>query len=264
MVKAKKTAAKNIPAAVREVCLSFPETEEVVGHGSPDFRVAGKTFATFAINHHGDGHLALWLAAPPGAQSMYAEGDPDNYYVPPYVGPRGWLGVDLDKGLSWLTIADRVREAYAQVAPKSLTASLGPTIEIEPPTETIDPAVFDPFSPEWAQDRLGQVEAIALSYPETTRDQQFGNPCYRAGKKNFCTLYFTAGRMQLSVWAGEEAQATRTFDKRYSIPAYMGHNGWLSLDIHDEFLAKEAAALLEDSYRHFALKRMLKVLDGLV
>ena len=51
------------------------------------------------INHHGDGHLALWLRSPPGAQSLYVDAEPEYFYVPPYVGPKGWLGVDLDKGV---------------------------------------------------------------------------------------------------------------------------------------------------------------------
>jgi hypothetical protein len=99
--------------------LWFPETEEVISHGSPDFRVRGKTFATYVVNHHGDGRLALWLAAPPGAQQHYTESEPKHFFVPPYVGPRGWLGVHLNKGLDWKRIAERVREAYVAAAPKN-------------------------------------------------------------------------------------------------------------------------------------------------
>ena len=274
--------AKDISQAVREVCLSFPNSEEVSSHGSPDFRVdaqpdnpksKGKTFATYVINHHGDGHLALWLRAPAGAQSMYVDGEPEYFFVPPYVGPKGWLGVDLDKGLSWHRIADLVREAYVEVAPKSLTTNLGPTIEIDPPTETIDPEVFDPFCADYAQSRLQVITDICLALPETSAHQRFGDPCFLAGKKNFCSLYFTSARagtkkhqrrLHLSVWAGPEGQAALTFDERYSIPAYTGHNGWIDLDIHDELLTAEVQNLIENSYRHFALKRMLKELDGLV
>ncbi len=256
---------KDISAAVREICLSFPHTEEVISHGSPNFKVIdGKTFATYAVNHHGDGHLALWLRSPPGAQALYAEGDPEHYYVPPYVGPSGWLGVDLDKGLSWLTIADLVREAYVEVAPRSLTAKLGPTIEIEPPDKTIDPEEFDPFCASHAQKKLGTIRELCLALPETREDSLYGNPCFRAGKKNFCNLQFSQGRLQLSVWAGKEAQATLTFDDRYSIPVFTGHNGWVDLDIHKRLDKDEAAGLIDASYRHFALKRMLKALDGLV
>ncbi|MEM7078281.1 MAG: MmcQ/YjbR family DNA-binding protein [Pseudomonadota bacterium] len=254
---------KDISAAVREVCLSFPATEEVMSHGSADFKVVdGKVFATYAINHHGDGHLALWLRSPPGAQSLYVDAEPEYFYVPPYVGPKGWLGVDLDQGLSWLRIADLVREAYVEVAPKAFTSTLGPTIEIEPPSRTIDPVEFDPFNAPEAQARMIQIRQLCLDYPETREDTQFGNPCFRAGKKNFCTLYFRAGRLRLSTWAGQEGQAALTFDKRYTIAPYTGHNGWLDLDIHDEMLRDEVQGLLDTSYRHFALKRMLKALDA--
>ena len=138
--------AKNISEAVREVCLAFPQAEEKPSRGSPDFRVGGKTFATYIVNHHGDGNIALWLNAPPGAQEHYAGNEPEHYFVPPYVGPRGWLGIHLDRGLRWTTIAERVREAYSKVATKTLVDQIGSTIEIEPPTETLPPDEFDPLS----------------------------------------------------------------------------------------------------------------------
>lgn len=249
--------------AVREVCLWLPETEEVISHGSPDFRIiGGKTFATYAVNHHGDGHLALWLRMPPGAQNLYVDAEPEYFYVPPYVGPSGWLGVDLDRGLDWQRIAALVREAYVEVAPKKLTGDLPPTPDIEAPTRTIDPEEFDPFVAPLAQERLAEIRDLCLALPETSEDTQFGNPCFRAGKKNFCTLYFKSGKMQLSTWCGSEGQATLTFDKRYKVPAYTGHNGWIELDISRPMLKGEAASLIDTSYRHFALKRMLKALDA--
>ena len=156
---------KNISQAVREICLSLPATAEVTSHGSPDFRVEGKTFATYMINHHGDGHLALWLRMPTGSQEYYTQSDPERFYVPPYVGPKGWLGVDLDKGLSWNTIAELVQTAYAEVAPKALALDLPPPIRIDPPTETIDPEEFDPFVASKAQEHLSIIENICLALP---------------------------------------------------------------------------------------------------
>ena len=265
MTNKKKTGekkAKDVSAAVREVCLSFPESEEVMSRGSPDFRVIdGRTFATYVVNHHGDGNLALWLRMPPGAQNLYVDGEPEYFYIPPYVGPSGWLGIDLDKGLSWSRIAELVRQAYVQVAPKRLTAVIGPTIEIDQPIVTIDPVEFNPFVAPEAQSRLEQIRNICLAYPETHEDTQFGNPCFRAGKKNFVTLHFNHGTLCLSTWAGEEVQATLTFDKRYKIPAYTGHNGWIELGIGSAPLKGETESLIDTSYRHFALKRMLKALD---
>ena len=111
-------------------------------------------------------------------------------------------------------------------------------------------------------DLVQQIAQWCLALPETSRDQQFGNPCFRAGKKNFCTVYISKSRLQLSTWAGSEAQASLTFDNRYQIPPYTGHNGWLNLDIEDGLMAGETEMLIEQSYRHFALQRMLKALDA--
>lgn len=255
--------AKDISQAVREVCLWFPEAEEVLSHGSPDFRVRGKTFATYSINHHGDGRIALWLNAPQGAQDHYVKREPKHYFVPPYVGPRGWLGVHLDKGISWKTVASLVREAYEKVAPPSLSAAIGKTIEIEPPTITLKPEDFDPMQSKRAQDVLEKLRAICLSLPETSEDKQFGNPVWRAGKKVFAQAYcYRADRkLRLAFWVGVDQQALLVRDKHFSIPAYIGHNGWIALDVSKEANWKEIRSLALFSYRHFALGRMLKALD---
>lgn len=71
-------------------------------------------------NDHGDGRFAVWCAAPEGVQGMLVEADPEKFFVPPYVGHRGWLGVRLDKGLDWNEIAEIAEDAYAEVAPAGL------------------------------------------------------------------------------------------------------------------------------------------------
>lgn len=255
---------KDISQAVREVCLWFPETEEVLGHGSPDFRVKGKTFATYVINHHGDGRIALLLNAPEGAQAHYVKQEPKHFFVPPYVGPRGWLGVSLDKGISWKTVARLVREAYTKVAPASLTKSLGATIEITPPTATLKPEEIDPMQSKRAQAVLKELRAICLSLPETSEDKQFGNPVWHAGKKVFAQAYCYRAdfKLRLAFWVGVEQQALLIRDRNFSIPAYLGHNGWIALDVTKAANWREIRSLALFSYRHFALGRMLKALDA--
>ena len=255
---------KDISAAVREVCLWFPETTEVLSHGSPDFRVNNKTFATYVINHHGDGRIALWLNAPQGAQQLYVKQEPKHFFVPPYVGPRGWLGVHLDKGISWKTVAKLVREAYEKIAPPALAKSVGKTIEIKPPTMTLEPEVFDPMVSKRAQAVLKGLREICLSLPETSEDKQFGSPVWRAGKKVFAQAYCyrTDFKLQLGFWVGVDQQALLTRDKHFSIPAYMGHNGWIALDVTKDANWKEIRSLALFSYRHFAVGRMLKALDS--
>ena len=254
--------AKNIKDALREICLSLPEVEERSGHGMPDYRVRNKTFAMMAANHHGDGRIAVWLHAPTGAQHMHVEGEPEHYFVPPYVGPRGWLGVHLDRGNDWYSIAQRVREAYVNVAPADLAGDLGEPVDIEPPTETIDPEDFDPLSVPHAREKLDGIRALCAELPETSEGRQFGNPAFKAGKKTFLTVHRYRRRMQLEIWVGPELQATLTDDPRFTIPRYIGHRGWIDLDVESHLDGDEVRELVLGSYRHFALKRMLKALDG--
>lgn len=252
---------KNIKAAVREVCLGLPEVEERSGHGMPDYRVRAKTFAMMAVNHHGDGRIALWVHSPPGAQHLHVEGEPAYYFVPPYVGPRGWLGLHLDHGNDWYAIAARVREAYLNVAPSDLVGKLGDPIDIEPPTETVHPEEFDPLTAPHAQERLARLRSFVASLPETSEGKQFGTPAFKAGKKTFMTVFRHGGRMRLEFWVGPELQATLCDDPRFVIPRYIGHRGWIDLNVEDSMDWDEVRALALGSYRHFALKRMLKALD---
>jgi len=109
---------------VRELCLALPETTERLSHGRPAFFVRGKkTFVMYLDNHHDDGRLALWCAAPDGMQHALVDADPERYFVPPYVGHRGWLGVRLDRDLPWEQIAGAIDDAYLTVAPERLIAT---------------------------------------------------------------------------------------------------------------------------------------------
>src|SRR2546423_10092792 len=106
---------------IREICLALPETTERPSHGAPTFFVRGKRpFLMVLTNHHDDGRFAIWCAAPEGMQSMLVDADPEKFFVPPYVGHRGWLGVRLDPGLDWTELAGIAADAYAEVAPASL------------------------------------------------------------------------------------------------------------------------------------------------
>jgi hypothetical protein len=108
-------------ARIRKLCLALPETSERLSHGAPTFFVrVKKAFLMVLTNHHGDGRFAIWCAAPEGLQAMLVEADAERFFVPPYVGHRGWLGVHLDRGLDWDELAGIVEDAYADVAPPKL------------------------------------------------------------------------------------------------------------------------------------------------
>jgi hypothetical protein len=118
-------STRDAVARLRAICLALPEVTERLSHGAPTFFVRGKkTFVSCMDDHHGDGRLAMWCAAPPGAQATLVDEEPDRFFVPAYVGHRGWLGVRLDRDPDWDEIAEIVKEAYRQVAPKSLAAQL--------------------------------------------------------------------------------------------------------------------------------------------
>ncbi len=105
-------------ARVRRVCLSLPETTEKVAWGAPTFRVCDRIFVTFSNNHHGDGRLAITCNAPEGVQDALVAADPVNFFVPPYVGKGGWLGVRLDCGLPASTVAALIEQAHQTTASK--------------------------------------------------------------------------------------------------------------------------------------------------
>jgi hypothetical protein len=106
---------------LREICLGLPETSERLSHGAPTFFVREKrAFLMVLTDHHGDGRFAIWCAAADGMQAMLVEADPEKFFVPPYVGHRGWLGVRLDRGLDWNELAGIAEDAYAEVAPAKL------------------------------------------------------------------------------------------------------------------------------------------------
>jgi hypothetical protein len=102
---------------VRALCLGLPDTSERPSHGAPTFFIREKkSFVMFLNDHHGDGRLALWLAAPLGAQEALIARDAGRFFRPPYVGTRGWAGVRLDRRPDWNTVAELVRDAYETVA----------------------------------------------------------------------------------------------------------------------------------------------------
>jgi len=119
------TAAAQALERVRRACLALPETSERLSHGAPAFFVrATRAFVMFHDDHHGDGRLAIWAAAPPGMQSMLVDGAPEHYFVPPYVGHQGWVGARLDRDLPWEEIDGVIEDARLTRAPKRLVARL--------------------------------------------------------------------------------------------------------------------------------------------
>jgi hypothetical protein len=111
-------------AKVRAACLALPETSERQSHGGPAFFIRGKKcFVMFLDDHHDDGRLAIWCAAPDGVQADMVDTDPERFFRPPYVGHLGWLGVLLP-GIDDIELAAICQEAFTTLAPPSVLKML--------------------------------------------------------------------------------------------------------------------------------------------
>src|SRR5262249_24369718 len=110
---------------LRGVCMALPQATAKIGWGETTWRVRGKLFAQLDNHHHGADHLAVWLPAPLGEQEAMILTDPVRFFRPPYVGPRVWVGVRIDRRPDWTQLARLVEQAYLHVAPPRLLESLG-------------------------------------------------------------------------------------------------------------------------------------------
>ncbi len=104
-------------ARVRRIALAMPAATERLSHGEPTFFAGKRVFAMCSNDHHGDGHVAVWVPAPPGVQEQLIVQDPAAYYRPPYVGVKGWIGVEL-ANVSDETLRFHIESAWEMVAPK--------------------------------------------------------------------------------------------------------------------------------------------------
>ena len=102
---------------LRSICLTLPEATEGQGVGDPTWRVRDKIFA---MRHQAAGRSSLWCKAPPGVQDALVASEPARFFVPPYVGHHGWVGVWLDVELDWDELAELIEESYRLTAPKRL------------------------------------------------------------------------------------------------------------------------------------------------
>lgn len=116
-------AADPLPR-LRAAALALPEAHEVIAWGEPTWRVKNKLFAMYASpgTHHTDGRPSVWIKAKAENQRLMVAVDPSRYFVPPYVGVSGWIGVRLDKRPPWKEVARLLDDAWRLTAPKKLLA----------------------------------------------------------------------------------------------------------------------------------------------
>lgn len=118
---------------LREITNGFPEVTERLSHHTPTFFIRDKKVLVHLFeDHHGDDRLAIWCAAPPGVQAELVEQEPERFFVPPYVGHRGWIGLRLDIDPDWDEVTGILDDAYRIVAPKTLVKKLDEDAAGEP------------------------------------------------------------------------------------------------------------------------------------
>ena len=218
------------------LCMRFPEAEHLISHGAPNYRIGrGKIFALFALNHHGDGRAALWVNAPAGAHEQFeASKDSVKYFIPPYLGVRGWLGLDLN-ALSAQEILARLREAYLHTLPERKHPAVSAALEsIEAPTLPLDCSVanLDPLQSPLAAEVLEKLRARFSGQSPVQETTSYGMPCWRTGAgksgKAFAMLFDHQKQLALMLNAGPELQSLVLQDSLYFSPPYFGARGWVA------------------------------------
>jgi predicted DNA-binding protein (MmcQ/YjbR family) len=110
---------------LRQLCLALPHAFEKEAWGECTYRVTGGSmFAMTDSNHHDSGHIAVWVKAPPMVQEILVHADAKRFFVPPYVGPKGWVGVRLDYKVDWEELGEILKDGYMLSAPKKLRAGM--------------------------------------------------------------------------------------------------------------------------------------------
>jgi len=213
-------------ARVREICFRFPGTAEKLSHGTPAFFIRGKMFAMFADDHHGDDRVALWCKSTKSEQQRRVAAAPARFFVPPYVGVNGWVGVRIDGAeTDWDEVAIVAEEAWVGAAPQS---AMGDPIRPPPrarPLAKTDPAV--------AKAAFERVVEICAALPESQCERGKRHATFRVRKKPYA--YFVDNHARdgkvAATWKtalADQAALVARDPERHYVPPYIGPRGWVA------------------------------------
>jgi hypothetical protein len=178
-------------------------------------------------------------------------------YQPAYVGPSGWIGIELNKGISWKRVRELVYMAYVNSSPAKLVATISAPPSTAAPTVKMKPEEIDRLLAPRARKVLALVRSICAQLPETDEGASMGSVAWRTRKKSFFMLYDHGKGLTAQFWVGIDRQGPLEMDPRFSIPPYMGHCGWMALDLAHGVFESELRDYVIESYRHFATRRAL-------
>jgi len=248
--------ADEVLAQVRTISFRFPGTSEKVSHGAPAFFVRGRMFAMFADDHHGDGRVAVWCKSSADEQQRRVGEAPERFFVPPYVGVSGWVGVRLDRAdVDWGELAIVLEEAWLAAAPRSAVND-----PVRPPPRSPALPRTDPELARAARQRL--IE-ICAKLPESTCDEAKRHVTFRVARKPYAYFldnYERDGVVSACVKLAPKERATSIAKtpKHWYVPKYLGAHGWVGrrLDVA-RVDWKDLEARIAWSYRGVAPKRLV-------
>jgi hypothetical protein len=241
---------------VRAICFGFAGTEERLSHGAPSFHVRGKMFVMF-VGDRGDGTLAVWCKATHEDQRRHVAANPSRFFVPPYVGVGGWVGVRLDGAAAdWIELSIIIEEGWSAVVPKSVAR--GP---VRPPPP---PPKYPKTDPDVARAALDRMTAICGALRESVCERRSKHATYRVGKKAFA--YFLDNHHGDGIVAvcfkmdkGANAKLAKADPKHFYVPAYIGARGWVGMRLDLKRVDwKDVAQRASVSYRSVAPKRLMR------
>ena len=239
---AKKPAAKKQTVAapdpadaalerVRAICLAFTGAEEKLSHGAPSFHVRGKMFLTFVDDHHDDGRARGLVQGDARGAAAARRDDPERFFVPPYVGVKGWVGVRLDHPeTDWIELAILVEEGWASVAPKSSARRRRGY-----PTAPRAPAARAREDRREGRPRRARRSSTPSASPCPKRRGGRGAardvPRGEEGRSSTSSTTTTAtgSSARASKWRRTGCRRWPEGNARFFLPAYIGPRGWVGV-----------------------------------
>jgi hypothetical protein len=262
MPKPAASPAEAVYARVSAVALALPGAEVKLSHGSPWFHVRGKMFLAFIDDHHGDGRLGVWCKADMADQRRLVAGDGARFYVPPYVGVKGWVGVRLDGAdADWIELAILVEDGWRAIAPRRIAD--GEVARTAKTAKTAKALRLPRTDPVVAQKALERFTAICTALPEAAAERSASHASFRVGKRTFA--YFLDNHHGdekvaacLKAAPGENAALARRDPERFYIPEYLGSKGWVAVRLDTAKVDwKDVTARVTASYASVAPKRLV-------
>ncbi|MGO9838004.1 MAG: MmcQ/YjbR family DNA-binding protein [Polyangiaceae bacterium] len=261
MPEAARSVAEAALERVSTIALGFPGAEVKLSHGAPSFHVRGKMFVVFVDDHHGDGRLAVWCKAAHADQKKLVAGDPERYFVPPYVGVKGWVGVRLDHPRTdWIELSILVEEGWQSVAPKRIAADAMP--------RPAAPLRLPRTDVKVAREALARLTKICVALPEAIVERAGAHATFSVRKKAFAHFLDNhhgdeAVGVCVRVPKRQNAKLAKGDPERFYLPAYIASKGWVAMRL-DRGRVKwaDVAERVASSYAAVAPKRPRAGADG--